>query len=112
MLLWSALVGIGGLYFCRSWSGGRRTLPMKTWRIRLARRDGGIVGRRAAIFRYLACWIGPAAALFAYAALRPADVARHAAWLCALNYAWAYVDPDRQFLHDRLAGTRIVFEKQ
>ena len=25
-----------------------------------------------------------------------------------LGIAWALIDPDRQFLHDRLAGTRLV----
>ena len=28
--------------------------------------------------------------------------------LFVLNFAWALVDRDRQFLHDRLAGTRLV----
>jgi uncharacterized RDD family membrane protein YckC len=26
----------------------------------------------------------------------------------AFNFLWAFVDPERQFLHDRIAGTRIV----
>ena len=38
-LLFAALSGIGALYFCWLWTGGRRTLPMKTWRLRLARRE-------------------------------------------------------------------------
>jgi len=31
-------------------------------------------------------------------------------WLvvAGFNFLWAAVDPDRQFLHDRIAGTRIV----
>jgi hypothetical protein len=28
--------------------------------------------------------------------------------LLAVNYAWALVNSDRQFLHDRIAGTRLV----
>jgi uncharacterized RDD family membrane protein YckC len=28
--------------------------------------------------------------------------------LLALNYAWVLVNADRQFLHDRVAGTRMV----
>jgi len=28
--------------------------------------------------------------------------------VCGLGFAWALVDKDRQFLHDRLAGTRLV----
>lgn len=97
-----------GSYFAWSWSGGRRTLPMKTWGLRLERRDGSRVETQTALTRYFAGWIGPAAALAAYVALTPAGLGAHGAWLVALNYLWAAVDPDRQFLHDRIAGTRIV----
>jgi uncharacterized RDD family membrane protein YckC len=60
------------------------------------------------VLRYLAFWIGPALALAAYAAAQPAGLGRYAVALVALNYAWALVDRDRQFLHDRLAGTHLV----
>ena len=43
-------------------------------------------------------------------ALTPAHLVMHAAWLALLNYAWPIVDPERAFLHDRIAGTRIVAE--
>jgi uncharacterized RDD family membrane protein YckC len=95
-------------YFVWCWSNGRRTLPMKTWRLALRRREGTTVATRTALLRYLACWIGPALALAAYAALAPHGLGAHALWLLALNFLWALVDPERQFLHDRLAGTRIV----
>jgi uncharacterized RDD family membrane protein YckC len=97
-----------GLYFTWSWTGGRRTLPMKTWRLAIVRSDGGVVDARTAVTRYLAAWIGPAASLAAYAALQPAGLGAHAAWLVAVGFCWPLVDPDRQFLHDRIAGTRIV----
>ncbi|MGH8852384.1 MAG: hypothetical protein ACREYD_15450, partial [Casimicrobiaceae bacterium] len=66
------------------------------------------VSAARAALRYLACWIGPAGAIGASLALRPHGHRGWAAALLALNYAWALVDPDRQFLHDRLAGTRMV----
>jgi uncharacterized RDD family membrane protein YckC len=97
-----------GLYFTWSWTGGRRTLPMKTWRLALLRADGRTVDARSAVVRYLAVWIGPAASLAAHAALQPAHLGAHAAWLLALGYLWPLVDRDRQFLHDRIAGTRII----
>jgi len=106
--LFAGSLAVGALYFCWSWTAGRRTLAMKTWRLRLTRRDGASVDRRSAVIRYLAAWIGPALALLAYAALKPTGAARYALWLVAINYAWAWIDPDRQFLHDRIAGTRIV----
>ena len=100
--------GAGAAYYVGSWTGGRRTLPMKTWHLRLVRAGGADVDRRTAFIRYLAAWIGPASALVAYAALRPWGLGAYAAWLVALNVLWAFVDPERRFLHDRLAGTRVV----
>ena len=97
-----------GVYFAWSWTGGRRTLPMKTWRMSLVRSDGRRVDARTAVARYLAAWIGPLASLAVYLALTSAGLAAHAAWLVAFNFLWAFIDPERQFLHDRIAGTRIV----
>jgi uncharacterized RDD family membrane protein YckC len=97
-----------GLYCTWSWTGGRRTLPMKTWRLAIVRADGGAVDAKTAVGRYVAAWIGPGASLLAYAVLQPAHLGAQAAWLVPLGYLWPLVDPDRQFLHDRIAGTRIV----
>ena len=102
------IFGVAGLYCVWSWTGGRRTLSMKTWRLWLLRRDGATVDSRTAVVRYFALWIGPAASLVAYEALRPLGLGGYAACLVVFNYGWALVDPDRQFLHDRIAGTRIV----
>lgn len=78
------------VYFVGFWSNGRRTLAMKTWRMRLLTRDGGPVRPAQALLRYLLCWpsllIGGA------------------------GIFWAFFDRDRQFLHDRLAGTMLVSE--
>ena len=95
-------------YFVWCWSNGRRTLAMKTWRLRLATKTGETVTPKIALLRYLACWIGPALALAAYLALARIGYGAHAAWLVAFNFLWAFVDRDRQFLHDRVAATRIV----
>jgi uncharacterized RDD family membrane protein YckC len=106
--LFASLMAVGATYCCWFWTGGRRTLPMQTWRIRLLRTDGHPVTLRQALLRCLAFWIGPALSLAGYAALRPSGLGRYAFALVALNYAWALVDRDRQFLHDRIAGTRLV----
>jgi uncharacterized RDD family membrane protein YckC len=97
-------------FYAWSWSEGRRTLPQKTWRLALVDAQGRPPTRRIALVRYAAAWIGPAAAIAAYVALRPMGHARYAAALLALNYAWALVDRERRFLHDRIAGTRLVRE--
>lgn len=102
--------GGAALYYVWCWTGGRRTLPMKTWRLRLVRADGARLDKGTALVRYLAAWTGPVVALLAYAVLRRWDLGAHALWLIALNYLWALVDPERRFLHDRLAATRIVVD--
>jgi uncharacterized RDD family membrane protein YckC len=110
VLSFGLVFGVGALYYAWSWTAGRRTLPMKTWRLRLVRADGAAPDARAALIRYFAAWIGPALALLAYVALRDTRFGIYAVSLVAFNYAWALVDPDRRFLHDRIAGTRIVGE--
>ena len=104
----AVVFGASAAYFVVSWSNGRRTLPMQTWRIALVRRDGGVVDRQVAFTRYLCGWIGPALALAGYFALRPVGAGPWGLAFLAFNFLWVCVDPDRQFLHDRIAGTRLV----
>lgn len=108
VFLFCAYFAVLAWYFTWSWAGGRRTLPMKTWRLALVDVAGAPLSRRTALLRYLATWVGPVLALAAYGALHPLGWGAHAAWLVAFNFLWALVDPARQFLHDRIAGTRIV----
>jgi len=82
------LLVVAGAYFAWFWTRGGQTLPMKTWRIRLVRADGAGVGLWRAIHRYVIAALG-------FLAL-------------GLGFWWALVDRDRQFLHDRLAGTALV----
>lgn len=109
-MLFCALAGLAALYYTWSWSEGRRTLPQKTWRIRIIGDDWRPIARRTALLRYLAAWIGPAAALALYAALPATPYRRYALLLGAFNYAFALVDRERRFLHDRVAGTRVVHD--
>jgi len=82
------LVAIGA-YYVWFWTRGGQTLPMKTWRIRLVRAEGGgPVHAGRALHRYALALLGTLAV--------------------GLGFAWALVDRDRQFLHDRLAGTALV----
>jgi len=111
-LMFCALVAGAAAYYTWCWSGGRRTLPQKTWRLRLVDRRGEPLRRGRALVRYAAFWIGPALALIGYGALHAAGYGRNALAFCVLNYCWAIVDPDRQFLHDRIAGTLVVQDPQ
>jgi uncharacterized RDD family membrane protein YckC len=103
----AVLVALLGAYFVHGWTAGRRTLPMKTWRLALVDSTGTPPDRRRALVRYAAAWIGPALAIAVFAATH----SRWAAAALALNQLWAFVDRDRAFLHDRVAGTRIVDDR-
>ena len=87
LLLQAWLLLVVGAYFVTCWVKGGRTLAMKAWHLILARADGRPVGAGQAWLRYALAVPG----LF----------------LLGVGYLWAFVDRDRQFLHDRLAGTRV-----
>ena len=100
----AALVALLGAYHVYCWTGGRRTLPMKTWRLALVDDAGAPLAIGRAVARFVAAWIGPALAIAAFALTHS-----RLAWiLLGTNYAWALVDPGRRFLHDRLARTQLV----
>jgi len=69
-------------YFLWCWLRGGQTLAMKAWKIRLVD-------------------VTPARALlrFLYAVVLVPT---------GLSVLWVFVDKDKQFLHDRLAGTRLI----
>ncbi|MBI5910984.1 MAG: RDD family protein [Betaproteobacteria bacterium] len=77
-----------GLYFVGSWRRGGQTLPMKTWKLRLVGKNGARITLRQAILRYLCAW--------------PCLL------LGGIGILYAAFDRQRQFLHDRLAGTSVV----
>ncbi|TMH18729.1 MAG: RDD family protein [Betaproteobacteria bacterium] len=107
-LSFGCLFAAFGAYCAWGWSDGRRTLPMKTWRLAMESTRGAPLTLPRAALRYVVCWIGPGLAIAAYAALRPLGYSRWAVALLAVNYAWALVNSDRQFLQDRVAGTRLI----
>jgi uncharacterized RDD family membrane protein YckC len=76
------------VYFVWCWLNGGQTLPMKTWKLRIANPDGSPLRPAQAILRYLAAW--------------PSIL------LGGIGLFWAAFDPDKQFLHDRIAGSRII----
>jgi len=66
---------------------------------------------KTALVRYLAAWIGPGLALLIYALLRGRGFGAVALVMLGLNYVAAFFDPEKQFLHDRVAGTRILEDR-
>ena len=87
-LLQLFLLTVFAAYFLWCWLRGGQTLAMKTWRIRLVAKDGHArLAPKAALLRFICALL-----------LVPT----------LIGIAWAYVDRDRQFLHDRLAGSLLI----
>lgn len=108
MAAWIILVA--GVYFVGFWHKGGQTLPMKTWRLRVVGPRGAPPTLARAALRYGAAWLWflPPLVLHPLLHLTVAHtLALCAAWF-ALWAASARFARDRQFLHDRIAGTRIV----
>jgi uncharacterized RDD family membrane protein YckC len=69
-------------YFLWSWLRGGQTLAMKAWRIRLV----DVTPLRALLRFALALLLVPT----------------------LISIVWSFFDRERQFLHDRLVGTRLI----
>jgi uncharacterized RDD family membrane protein YckC len=79
-----------GIYFIWYWRHGGQTLAMQTWKLRIVDIEGSPPAMKQLLLRYALSW--PSVLLYGAGLL------------------WAFLDRDRQFLHDRLAGTRIIFD--
>jgi len=101
-----------GVYFIMCWRKRGQTLPMKTWNIRLVDRDGAspTVGRL--ILRYVLLWPLPLlASLLVLGASRMTGYSSTDLLIVFAPFSifiWTWFDPQQQFLHDRLLGTRLI----
>ena len=82
------LLVVMGYYFIWFWTHGGRTLAMQTWKMRIETINGEALDQRKAMIRYLLAVTG---IIF-----------------FGIGILWALIDRQHQYLHDRLAGTRIV----
>ncbi|MFL6673491.1 MAG: RDD family protein [Massilia sp.] len=98
-------------YFVHFWTDSGHTLAMKTWRIKLVMDGQPRVPFWNATMRYLLAWGWFLPALLACWVLGLTAKAEIAGVIAVGVVAWgltAFLDKDRQFLHDKLAGTRLV----
>lgn len=100
---------IFGIYF--TWFGAKgQTLAMKTWNIRLVDANGLPVKQTRALWRYVLSWLWFLPPL---AVLAPFQVSGGETAVLVLGWVavWAVLSrfqPQKQFWHDALAGTRLV----
>jgi uncharacterized RDD family membrane protein YckC len=97
-------------YFVHFWTREGQTLALKTWRIKLIKPGQAQVSRRIACARYLLAWMWFLPALVVNYALELKTWSEMGVIVAgvALWAATAWLDKDRQFLHDKLLGTRLV----
>ena len=102
---------VTGAYFVWCWTDSGHTLAMKTWRLRVTTTGQARVPLKTAVLRYLLAWGWFLPALIVCAVFGLTGKAEVSMAIAAGVAAWgltAFLDKDRQFLHDRLAGTRLV----
>lgn len=82
------LLMVTGLFFCGFWVAGGQTLGMRSWRLRVQRRDGRPLGWWQAWGRFL--------------------LALPSVGLAGLGLWWMLIDRDGLALHDRLSDSVVV----
>lgn len=87
-VVWLHLIVLLMVYFGWFWLHGGQTLAMRTWKIQVVDINGGPLRPLQAVFRYLVAWFSISCA--------------------GIGILWSLFDRDKQFLHDRLADTRLV----
>ena len=101
-----------GIYFTWFWAKGQ-TLAMKTWDIRVVDTAGQPLSQARALWRYLLSWLWllPPLAAGGYFELPAGELT---VILIGWILVWALLSrfhSQRQFLHDALAGSRLVHFK-
>ncbi|HTD03985.1 RDD family protein [Undibacterium sp.] len=105
------IIFILGLYFVYCWHKSGQTLALKTWRIRVVDLDGGRVPLIKAIVRYCLAWMWFLPALILVSRFELKSWSQIGAVLAGGVALWAMtalLDKDGQFLHDKLAKTRLM----
>ncbi|MGI9329250.1 MAG: RDD family protein [Gammaproteobacteria bacterium] len=82
------LLALTAAFYIGFWTRGGQTLGMRSWRLRVERRDGRPLGLATASLRLLASLVS----------LAPAG----------LGLLWILVDADKLAWHDRLTDSRVV----
>lgn len=108
-LLKAFLFVVFGIYCAWFWSRGQ-TLAMRTWHIAVVDRYGRRLTQGRALIRYVYSWMWLLPPLAAFES-KKFSLAQLAIVFVGWVAFWALLSllhPQRQFLHDVLAGTRLV----
>jgi uncharacterized RDD family membrane protein YckC len=81
-------VGSAAGFYIWFWTRTGQTLGMIAWRIKAVSLSGGLMSLQQGVLRWGLAW--------------------PAFFLLGGGYLWRYVDPQRDALHDKFSGTRVV----
>lgn len=82
------LLAVTFLFYGWFWMRDGQTLGLRSWRLRIVSADGRPLTWGVVMLRFTLALVGWAA--------------------FGLGFLWMILDPDRQTLYDRIAGTRVV----
>jgi uncharacterized RDD family membrane protein YckC len=109
VLLQGFLFVVFGVYFAWFWHKGQ-TLAMKTWHIRVVDTAGRQISQLRALGRYVLSWLWflpPLAAMLPFKLTGGEMAVITIGWI--VFYALlSRLHPSRQFMHDAMAGTRLI----
>lgn len=80
------IFSVMAIYFSWFWSNGKSTLAMKTWKLKIVVKNGQPISFKKAFLRYCFSWLS----------------------LTGISILWALIDHEGLYLHDRLAGTKLI----
>ena len=98
-----------GIYFTWLWAKGQ-TLAMKTWKIRVVDAVGKPLTQPRALLRYVLSYLWflpPLLGAWLAGVTGPQTYVLIIGWVCIYALLSRF-QPQRQYLHDMLAGTRLV----
>lgn len=101
-----------GIYFVYCWVRAGQTLPMKSWRLRVVDRGGGLLSPARAVLRYVLAWSLFAPGLLAVALAGLGGLSSLLVLLASLlaMLAMSRLGRQRQLLHDLILGSRVIRE--
>jgi len=103
---------IFGIYFVWFWAQGQ-TLAMKTWHIEIFDKHDRRLTQSRALLRYILSWLWflpPLGVAWRFELNGPESIVIVVGWILIWGILSRF-HPQRQFLHDAMAGTRLVSSK-
>lgn len=102
------------IYFVSAWHKSGQTLAMKTWHIRLLGADGRPLSWARLLRRYVLMWVFPLiTAMLIELTARSSQIPAVSLLIVFApfsNFIYTWLDPNQQFMHDRMCHTRLVHQ--